>query len=473
MNVGSLFSGIGGLDHGLARAGFRHAFLCESDSWRRGVLAERFPGVPIYEDVREVARADLPDVWGHGGEVRVPDPVRLPEQSAVSAVDDDVRAVGVEPTAGAPINGRGSEPDEAGRVHAAAVPSGEHAEVAEGPRVELRPGGDVHLIAGGTPCQDLSVAGQRRGLEGERSGLFYEYARVVDALRPDWLLWENVPGAFSSQGGRDFGSVLGTLADLGYGLGWRVLDSRYFGVPQRRRRVFIVGARADGDPRAAAERAGQVLAVGSRCPGHSQAGGEARQDVAGTLGGGAGERGWAQDTERMTFVASPLSHGSNPNSNMAGRRREDDYNLVAETVRSHPRPGSNSNGNLVAYPLARRGREGGSELEVGEEGVYNALRAGDGGSSRLNQVLTGTVRSHPRPGSNTSQEVLDGAAVRRLTPVECERLQGLPDDWSKVPTTAPDSRRYAGLGDAVTANVAEWIGRRILRVEANYERNAA
>jgi DNA-cytosine methyltransferase len=100
----------------------------------------------------------------------------------------------------------------------------------------------VDLLCGGFPCQDVSVAGQRRGLAGSRSGLFHEFARIAGTLRPRWLLVENVPGLLSSNGGRDFGVVLGTLADLGYGLGWRVLDSRFFGVPQRRRRVFVVGA---------------------------------------------------------------------------------------------------------------------------------------------------------------------------------------------------------------------------------------
>jgi site-specific DNA-cytosine methylase len=115
------------------------------------------------------------------------------------------------------------------------------------------PAGPDDLLCGGFPCQDLSVAGQRAGLAGDRSGLFFEFARIIDAFRPRWVLVENVPGLLSSNGGRDFGVVLGTLADLGYGVGWRILDSRFFGVPQRRRRVFIVGARADGDPRAAAD----------------------------------------------------------------------------------------------------------------------------------------------------------------------------------------------------------------------------
>ncbi len=494
LSVFSLCSGIGGLDEGLRRAGHEHVAFCEGSpdepatgEYRRAVLARRFPGVPVFEDVASLR---------------------------------------VEPAAGAARDGRVTVSDGAGRVHTVAVPG---------------------LVSFGFPCQDLSVAGQRAGLGGNRSGLFFECARIVDALRPRWILVENVPGLLSSQGGRDFGLVLGTLADLGYGVAWRILDSRFFGVPQRRRRVFIVGTLADGDPRAAAERAGEVLAVCSRCPGHPATRGETRQDdpsppLSGTLGGRRGftgddidrgghtslsglgnggpddndaqagrlvvantlrsnERNTSQGpgnyvTHSLTseghdasedgtgrgtpIIAVPLTSGGHPNSNTPGRRKEDDENLVVaraltssverqdasvETIvvssgfnlgrggnsdicleeeNQPPITGSHGNpgGVLQAYPLARRGRDGGSELEVGEPGIYNALRAGDGGSSRLNQVMV-------------------GLSVRRLTPTECERLQGLPDGWTLLDDTTPDSRRYSALGDAVTANVAEWIGGRL------------
>ena len=100
------------------------------------------------------------------------------------------------------------------------------------------------IITGGFPCQDLSVAGKRAGLAGERSGLFWEIARLVEETQTEYFIIENVPGLLSSNGGKDFGVVIGTMADLGYSLGWRVLDAQYFGVPQRRRRVFIVGRRS-------------------------------------------------------------------------------------------------------------------------------------------------------------------------------------------------------------------------------------
>lgn len=120
---------------------------------------------------------------------------------------------------------------------------------------ELRAAGfisDGGIITGGFPCQDLSVAGKRAGFTGERSSLFYEIARIADETQAEWLVLENVPGLLTSQRGADMGAVIGTLADLGYVGSWRVLDAQHFGVPQRRRRVFIVARRA-GDPTSCAE----------------------------------------------------------------------------------------------------------------------------------------------------------------------------------------------------------------------------
>src|SRR3990167_7940242 len=110
----------------------------------------------------------------------------------------------------------------------------------------------VELICGGFPCQDLSVAGRRAGLGGERSGLWFEFARIVGELAPRWVVVENVPGLLSSAGGRDFAVILRGLVERGYGVAWRILDAQYFGLAQRRRRVFVVGHLGDG-------RASQVL----------------------------------------------------------------------------------------------------------------------------------------------------------------------------------------------------------------------
>lgn len=136
------------------------------------------------------------------------------------------------------------------------------------------------IITGGFPCQDLSVAGRRAGLDGARSGLYWEIVRLAEETQSKWLVLENVPGLLTSQGGRDMGIVLGTLVDRGYSVSWRVLDAQHFGVPQRRRRVFIVAGRTTD------RRVGQILleSEGSRRDnqeGHSQG-----KDFAWSIGSG-------------------------------------------------------------------------------------------------------------------------------------------------------------------------------------------
>lgn len=362
MNAGSLFSGIGGLDYGLARAGFQHVFFCEWDEWRRRILAHHWPGVPIYADVRDV---------------------------------------GIQPAPGAPADASRASTGEERRSDAGAVP--------------------LDLTAGGFPCQDLSVAGNRAGLAGSRSGLFHEFARIIDTFRPRWVLIENVPGLLSSNGGRDFGIVLGTLADIGYGVAWRTLDSRYFGVPQRRRRVFILATVADGDPRGAAERAGEVLAVGTRCTGHPTTRSEAREGssepfaVSTLQGGGGSPRGHRNDAEGA------------------------------------------AGGQLVATAYHFRTRDNGSCFEETE---VNVSKASVGGSGGAKLAIAFHATQDPISGDiSPAIGVSSAIGVRRLTPTECERLQALPDGWTDH---GPDSRRYSALGDAVTASVGEWIGRRLM-----------
>jgi DNA (cytosine-5)-methyltransferase 1 len=145
--------------------------------------------------------------------------------------------------------------------------------------------GKIDLLVGGTPCQSFSVAGLRGGLDDERGNLALEFCRLAQRERPRWIVWENVPGVLSSNGGRDFGSILGALEDLGYGLAYRVLDAQYFGVAQRRRRVFVVGYL--GDWRCAAA----VLFERHSLSGHPAPSREKRQDAAGGTAKGASERG--------------------------------------------------------------------------------------------------------------------------------------------------------------------------------------
>lgn len=147
--------------------------------------------------------------------------------------------------------------------------------------------GPVDLVVGGSPCQSFSVAGKREGLAGA-SGLMFEYIRCVRELRPRWFVWENVPGALSSEGGAAFGQLLTEMDDLGYGLAWRVLDAQFFGVAQRRRRVFLVGSLGDGG----AERACEVLFEPESLRWNPPSSREKRKALASRAEGGAGGSGW-------------------------------------------------------------------------------------------------------------------------------------------------------------------------------------
>lgn len=292
----------------------------------------------------------------------------------------------------------------------------------------------VDLLCGGFPCQDLSVAGRRAGLDGERSGLFYELARVVETLAPSWLLVENVPGLLSADERRAMGTVLWRLEELGYLLAYRVLDSRYFGVAQRRRRVFIVGHLGSG-------RAAEVLFEQDSVPGNPP-----------------------PSREKGSRVAASLTRGaeSGGRGGYAGRRREDAENIVAGT------------------PLAVVGlnwQSGGSAGRLGLGPQSDALQVGQtAGVATFNRanITSKTNRERVELGSpsgtlNEEPPHLIGAGVRRLTPRECERLQGFPDDWTRYGANhkgqvsqLKDAPRYRMLGNAVTVNVARWIAQRIV-----------
>lgn len=271
---------------------------------------------------------------------------------------------------------------------------------------------DIDLLVGGTPCQSFSVAGLRKGLADERGNLALEFCRLADHLRPRWILWENVPGVLSSDGGRAFGSVIGALVECGYGVAWRVLDARYFGVPQRRRRVFLVGYL--GSAAAAASVLFEPEGVRRNPPKVGQSG----KDVASTLGGGSGGRGWCSDTDRMTFVPGAQSAVS-----------------VEE----------NQRGEVRLVDTAPALSKGG-----GKPGQGYAAIALHGASE------DGTGRGTPITPN--------GWRVRRLTPRECERLQGFPDDYTAI-TGAKDGPRYAALGNSMAVPVMRWIGTRIQKVD--------
>ena len=333
--------------------------------------------------------------------------------------------------------------------------------------------GTVDLICGGFPCQDVSVAGRRAGLAGERSGLWFEFHRVIDRVRPRWVVIENVPGLLSSHGGRDFAVILRGLVECGYGVAWRVLDAQYFGVPQRRRRVFIVGSLGDG-------RAAEVLFEREGGVGDIAKGGEARpelaRDVAASLrdGGGNG-RGFNLDTEgNLALAPYVMAHGQGNAEVVKDGEPSLTANHEAPIVTATLNSGGNSGGfrtepgeHLVAVPLRAEGHDA-SEDGTGRQNLIPIYafteRTRASGATLEAQADLAYALLNPGAGARTQSRNIAGSfGVRRLTPVECERLQGFPDGHTAGQS---DSARYCQMGNAVAVPVSEWIGRRIM--EANY-----
>ena len=410
MRVGSLFAGIGGFDFGFERAGHETVWQVELDEKCREVLARRFPRAERFADIRECGAHNL-----------------------------------------APVD----------------------------------------VVCGGFPCQDLSVAGQRAGLAGERSGLFYEMTRIVDELKPTWLVWENVPGLLSSHRGADFARVLVELERIGYLGAWTTLDARYFGVAQRRRRIFGVFTRLDSG----AERAAEVLALAARLRGNPPPRGEAGADVAGTLGGGAPGRGRRDNPDSSgAFVANTVR----PGDGTGDFRGDGCDNFVSYALRSDPGgtgQGHNTNyvipevadpilhcegrtytqegsGNFrlhnvvprVAWALQERDSKGtDSDTKDGHLIPLNIVGNGQQGKSHAYPSdATGALqhKGNAATGNEAGTVLASMLGVRRLTPTECERLQGFPDGWTEGHA---DSHRYRMLGNAVAVPCAAWIGSRLAR----------
>ena len=313
------------------------------------------------------------------------------------------------------------------------------------------------VLAAGFPCQDLSVAGNRAGMgEGTRSGLYWHIVRLLAGFPAKWIVLENVPGLLSSHGGRDMGAVVGALGKLGYGISWRVLDAQHFGVPQRRRRVIFVGHL--GTPWAAPAEILLEPEVGS---GDSATLTGTRTRAARGASSGLGDRRIAAHHGRMTAedAANLICYQKVVRSGA----HASGGNLPPEVWAERDVAATLSPVDLVvsARSLAVRGREGGSACELGPgNGPAFTLRAGDGGSSRSQLIAISTRGDQPDP--LPADDVVE-TVVRRLTPLECERLQGAPDGWTEGQS---DSARYKQIGNAVAVPVFEWVGRRLSEVDA-------
>jgi DNA (cytosine-5)-methyltransferase 1 len=288
----------------------------------------------------------------------------------------------------------------------------------------------IDLLVGGTPCQSFSVAGLRKGLADPRGNLMLTFLALADAKKPKWIVWENVPGVLSSNGGKDFGAFLGALGELGYGFAYRVLDAQHFGVAQRRRRVFVVGYL--GDWRVAAA----VLFERESLQGNIKPSRKKREEVTANAEGSVGESGSWWDGSQ---VAGTLTK---QNANGAQRM-----------------PDKDNFGAILQPTVIDR-----AAFNQGENAQYEPrIEAGE--------TMSSLVAKGPHAVAQPIA-VLHSMAIRRLTPKECERLQGFPDDWTKIPyrnkeaDQCPDGPRYKACGNSMAVPVMRWIGERINLIES-------
>lgn len=323
--------------------------------------------------------------------------------------------------------------------------------------------GPIELLVGGTPCQSFSVAGLRRGLRDPRGNLALVYLGLAHALRPRWVVWENVPGVLSSSGGRDFGSFVGALGQLGYGWAYRTLDAQYVrveshprAVPQRRRRVFVVGYLGDW------RRSAAVLFERESMSWHPAPRREAGKGFAADVAPCLVSSGRGVDRTGDTRGQDPVIAQPYPVANPLTARMAKGINTTCDegqtaVVGFQPRIGRNGRGY--------------------EEEVCPALSKGGGATSDSRNCIAftnnggntglGISEEHAPPMTKINSShgmIASGYTVRRLMPVECERLQGFPDHYTAIEyrgKPAADTPRYKALGNSMAVNVMNWIGQRI------------
>ena len=443
---------------------------------------------------------------------------------------------------------------------------------------------NVDVLVGGTPCQSFSVAGLRKGLDDPRGNLMLTYLAIATKFRPKWLVWENVPGVLSSNGGLDFASLLRGMGECGYGFAYRILDAQYFGVAQRRKRVFVVGCL--GDWRAAAA----VLFERHSLCGYPAPSREKRKSIAASIGDGTQvshliggqdcghlsseicgtivtREGTVSDTSHMLMqpipidsmnhigrgdkhsmgdfvpgapcytltkghshaVAQPIayafdslasnsmksanpasgcnevdvskaldtSRGLDPSCNQGGIGvaqpiayniapgkgilKDDIHVTTADATKTLDASGSNpamhQGGAAIVQPISFSGQMSNPQTDVDMTQTLQAknpmavvqpvyeLHSQDSRVRELDEVCTTVSATYGTGGGNIPITLMQAMAVRRLTPVECERLQGFPDNYTNIKNKCPDGPRYKALGNSMAVPVMAWIGKRIQEVE--------
>jgi DNA (cytosine-5)-methyltransferase 1 len=308
-------------------------------------------------------------------------------------------------------------------------------------KIKTRP--KINLLIGGTPCQDFSLAGLRKGIAGERGNLTLEFLRLADRLRPEWLVWENVRGVLSSDRGRAFGSLLGGMEKLGYGFAYRIFDAQYFGLAQRRARVFVVANSRNWRYPAA------VLFDAESMRGNTPPSREAGKELATATSDRppVGSEGVAKAVlgynGRNQIEANYIAYALNAKGG-SGRIDGESETLIAHTLRAEGFDAS-EDGTGRGIPLVE---------------TLPTMRAG---------AINRTASHGARSGDTKDEYIVETEwGVRRLTPLECERLQGFPDNYTLVNfrgRSPADGPRYKALGNSIAVPVLKWIGNRIELIE--------
>jgi len=382
--------------------------------------------------------------------------------------------------------------------------------------------GTVELLVGGTPCQSFSVAGLRKGLEDPRGNLALVYCGILDHFRPKWFIWENVPGVLSSNKGGDFGSFLGAVAELGYGFAYRVLDAQYFGVPQRRRRVFVVGCLGDwlSPAKVLFERESLLRNTApsrqkrEETPAFSPSSFGNYSEGVGTLRRDGGDLGGGSET--LVTTNRLVAFGEYADDGTASTLKARDYKDHTDLIVYETHPADSrvkEMGEVCQTVTSRWGTGGGNVPLVQSYSIREDAKANNFSATPLEvtpalQALRPSVQSHHAQtfvahafkvrggcegggkgylGSDekaftlsvtqdqqiafnvTDEAKVQNMAVRRLTPTECERLQGFPDNYTNIPwrgkPDSPDAPRYKAMGNSMAVPVMAWLGKRIQGVE--------
>lgn len=360
----------------------------------------------------------------------------------------------------------------------------------------------INLLVGGTPCQSFSIAGLRGGLDSTNGNLALEFCRILLRKQPRWFVWENVPGVFSSfsgeetEGGEitetsDFASILAGFQECGYSCAYRILDSQYFGVPQRRRRVFVVGYLGDNwRPSAAVLFERESLRrdftpsrkEGEKVAGNTEKGFDKRgkwpAEIVSTLDCTFGTKQGLDDQHinggAIWFVPVKCFDYTRPGKLILNE------NLSVTVTKGGTKPG-NSIGVIYGIPgnwIGRNPENGGNATEpmvdispcqtktdrhavVYDQHFVLPDSQGDAVQKLAQDQVPTLTCMHEAP---ILFQAPTPYIIRRLTPLECERLQGFPDNYTNIPKSTA-SGQYAACGNSMTTNVMKWIGERIQKVD--------